>query len=176
MHHHAICESTTGNCSKLPPVHRSQLSAFEDVTRIHIERRGARFVRPCRRSLLERRRAPRLVCRAHHRAGLFDHGCGAGRAAGFLSRSASNFLKSSRSRSGSRSVSLRRVLRIIPARLHGLLEQFHRPVGVLFLLVCDLGAGQRIDAGEVVPLAGVPSSGSWSARRPRPPPRGPFRS
>ena len=69
---------------------------------------------------------------------------------------------------------LRRMLRIIPALLHGLVEQFHRPVGVLVLLVCDLGAGQRIDAGEVVPLAGAPDSGAWSARRPRPPPLGPF--
>ncbi len=47
---------------------------------------------------------------------------------------------------------VRRMLRIIPARVHGLFEQFHCPIGVFLILVCGLFAGQRIDAGEEIRL------------------------
>ena len=49
------------------------------------------------------------------------------------------------------------MLRIVPARIYGLLEQFHCSVSVFLLLVRDVDAGHRIGAGEVVPLAGVPA-------------------
>src|SRR5262249_22159308 len=45
---------------------------------------------------------------------------------------------------------------VVEAGSHGLAQQRHRPVGVLLPLVGALAAGDRVDAGEVVPLFGVP--------------------
>jgi hypothetical protein len=64
--------------------------------------------------------------------------------------SAISFLKSSRPRSGSRSVFLLHVDGVVVTGFHGFVEQLHRPVGVLLLLVGDLATGDDVDAGKVV--------------------------